>query len=65
MIKKHVKPGKPYPEYPLFPHDTQRWAKKIRGKLNYFGHWSDPESALELYLKQKDDLFAGRQPLER
>lgn len=59
---KVPKPSKPHPDFPLFPHTTRRWAKKVRGKLHYFGPWDDPQGALEKWLAQKDDLLAGRKP---
>src|SRR5262245_32270848 len=68
MIKSHrttsPRPDKPSPDFPLFPHASGTWAKKIRGRLVYFGPWSDPEGALTKYNAEKEALHAGMKPRE-
>jgi len=62
---KPTKPDKPYPDFPLFPHASGRWCKKVRGKLHYFGRWDrgeDPMLALQRWKDQEEDLRAGRVP---
>ena len=65
------RPSKPRPDFPLFPHASGRWAKKIRGKFHYFGSVADDPSgrtAFALWQKEKDRLLAGpnlRRPKRR
>lgn len=74
---KSGKPSKPYATFPLSPHASGCWCKKIRGKIHYFGRWGRRKNgkmervagdgwkqALELFQSQADDLYAGRVPRE-
>ena len=62
-VSLSAKPGKPRPDFPLYAHNSGRWAKKIRGQTHYFGSWRDDpkgKAAIALWLDQKEDLLAGR-----
>ena len=69
------RPKKPYPGFPLTPHASGKWQKKIRGTIYYFGNWArrvngalervDGDGAQEAeaaYNLVRDDLHAGRTP---
>jgi integrase len=69
------RPAKPYDGFPLYAHASGHWAKKIRGRIHYFGRWGrrvnsrieriDDDGwrpAETLYNEQKADLHAGRTP---
>jgi integrase len=55
-----VKPERPQGS-PLFWHATGRWAKKIRGRLHYFGRGAHADALAE-YTRCGPDLHAGRLP---
>jgi integrase len=63
--------AKPRPDFPLTAHVTGRWCKKIRGRLVFFGKivpddgGASAQAALDKWLREKDDLLAGRVPRER
>ncbi len=59
---KSLQSAKPYPDFPLTAHRMGQWCKKIRGKIHYFGSLSDPNAALAKYLRDRDELQAGRTP---
>jgi hypothetical protein len=54
---KPEKPSKPYKGFPLFLHQSGQWAKKVRGKIHYFG--TDAVAAEAKWHKERDDLYAG------
>gem|GEM_PF-6804621 len=70
-----TRPVKPYPEFPLTAHPTGLWCKAINGKTWYFGPWARRQNgklvrlpddgwqdALNRYIDQREDLYAGRAP---
>jgi integrase len=61
-VSKNTKPKKPYPEFPLFAHASKQWAKKIRGRMWYFGVWDEPDSALKKFTDEIHEIQAGRDP---
>lgn len=61
---KREKPQKPYREYPLFAHQSGVWARKIKGKLHYFGPWDKPDEAKARHDREIHYLQSGEQPPE-
>jgi site-specific recombinase XerD len=51
---------KPYKSFPLTPHKSGQFCKKIKGKIYYFGKIDDPEAALRRYHEHANGLHAGK-----
>ena len=62
--RKANKPSKPRRDFPLFAHASGQWAKKVRGKLYYFGAWDDPRAAEDKWHRDREALQDGRNPDE-
>ncbi len=67
------RPKKPYADFPLTPHASGKWQKKINGRIYYYGRWGSMvdgkmtrlrgdgwKEALALYNDVHEDDRAGR-----
>ncbi len=74
------RPSKPYLDFPLTPHPSRAWQKKILGEIHYSARWGHIvhgkmevllaeggawKESLALDKTQADDLHAGRTPRVR
>lgn len=68
------RPSKPYPDFPLTPHASGTWQKKINGRIFYYGRWGKIvngkmtrlpgdgwREALALYEAVREDDHTGRE----
>lgn len=71
---KSVRAPKPYPDFPLSPHPSGAWQKKINGRIFYYGRWGKIvngtmtrlpgdgwREALALYETVREDDHTGRE----
>lgn len=65
-MAKTKKPKLPRRDYPLWPHLSGQWAKKVRQRVWYFGPWSDDPAAAECrWDQEKEFLLRGEIPPTR
>ena len=55
-------PKKPYDNFPLTPHRSGKWCKRIKGHLRYFGSLDDWEAALQQLEHEEPYWRAGKVP---
>ncbi|MBM4069104.1 MAG: hypothetical protein FJ271_09195 [Planctomycetes bacterium] len=64
-VVRSSRPEKPFKGFPLFAHPSGQWARKIRGRLVYFGSWRTDRSgtaALESHNREWPYLKEGKTP---
>lgn len=59
-VRGRQRAAKPYKSFPLTPHRSGQFCKKIKGKIYYFGKIDDPEAALRRYHEHAKGLHAGQ-----
>ena len=59
------RPDKPSPDFPLYAHASGKWAKKIAGRIRYFGSWADPAEALRQFETFLTNQRAAAGPVKR
>jgi hypothetical protein len=52
--KAAAKPQMPFPDFPLFPHATDRWAKKVRVKSCCLGKVADDPKGVARKPRRQD-----------
>lgn len=57
-----AKPAKPRQDFPLFAHGNGQWAKKVKGRMFFFGVWRDSHAALARWNAEGKYLLEGRTP---
>jgi hypothetical protein len=56
---KSQKPSPPYTPYLFYAHSLGLWAKRICGRVVYFGSWDDAQAAVDKFLEQRESCYAG------
>jgi integrase len=57
-----VRPSKPAKDYPMYAHPSGQWARKINGRMYYFGVWADPDAARARHDRELPYLKEGKTP---